>query len=126
MEKTHVNIIEEPIKTVSIKKESNKSIEKINPLTDKENKVPEPSVNIMTLSTITLNPTNDPSLDGSKKIKFFSSLLFNLFFLFNLGILEKINDIVKHIFSIKRSEKVIQRISFFFLLIYFFIFRHFF
>jgi hypothetical protein len=34
---------------------------------DKENKIPEQLINMNT-SILTLNPTNDPSLDGTNKI----------------------------------------------------------
>jgi len=70
MEKTHVNIIpnlDEPIQTLSTTNESNPMIEKMTSSNDKENKTPEQSIN-MNISTITLNPTNDPSLDGINKI----------------------------------------------------------
>jgi hypothetical protein len=67
MERAHVNIIEEPTQTLPTKKESTAIIEKMSSSNDKENKVPEPSIN-MTVSTITLNPTNDPSLDGKRSI----------------------------------------------------------
>ena len=67
MERAHVNIIEEPTQTLPIKQQSTPIIEKMNRSNDKENKVPEPSVS-MTVSTITLNPTNDPTLDGKRSI----------------------------------------------------------
>jgi hypothetical protein len=67
MEKTHVNIIDEPIQTLPTEEESNPIIEKMSSSNDKENKVPEIPIN-MTVSTITLNPTNDPSLDGKRRI----------------------------------------------------------
>ena len=63
LEKAHVNIVEEPIETPPVKKKSDPVMEKMNSSTDKENKVPDPSIG-MTVSTITLNPTNDPALDG--------------------------------------------------------------
>ena len=67
MEKTHVNMIEEPIQTLPTKEEPTPTIEKMSSSNDKENKVPERSMN-MTVSTITLNPTNDPSLDGKTDV----------------------------------------------------------
>jgi hypothetical protein len=67
MEKAHVNIIDEHIQILPTQKESTPIIEKMSSSNDKENKVPEPSIN-MTVSTITLNPTNDPSLDGKKRV----------------------------------------------------------
>jgi hypothetical protein len=82
MEKAHVNIIpnlDEPIQTLPTKNESNPIIEKMTSSNDKENKIPEQSIN-MNISTITLNPTNDPSLDGTNKIYLIIS--FNLLFLF--------------------------------------------
>ena len=101
MEKTHVNIIEEPIQTLPIEEEPTPIPEKMMTSNDKENKVPEQSIN-MTVSTLTLNPTNDPSLDGNLSIKI--SLLIYLFHY--LGVLEKINRIIKRIFEIKKSDKV--------------------
>lgn len=68
--KAHVNIVEEPIQPPPAKEKSKPVVEKMTSSIDKENKVPEPSIN-MTVSTITLNPTNDPTLDGRKKFDCF-------------------------------------------------------
>ncbi|CAF3879023.1 unnamed protein product [Rotaria sordida] len=87
MEKTHVNII--PIVEFSTTpdivdtNESNGTIEKMTSSNDKENKIPEQTL-IMNASTTTLIQTNDPFLDG---------------------LFEKVTDIVKRIFEIKRSGK---------------------
>lgn len=105
MEKTHVNVIPnigEPMSTLPNTNESSNSIvEKMTTSNDKENKTPDQSIN-MTVSTMSLNPTNDPSLDGMNK--FYFLIILNL--LFYLGIIEKISNIVKRIFDIKRTEKV--------------------
>lgn len=66
LDKAHVNIIEEPTQTLP----TDDPIEKTNPSNDKENKVPEPAIN-MTVSTLTINPTNDPSLDGKQNREIF-------------------------------------------------------
>jgi hypothetical protein len=78
MEKTHVNIIPNLDETMQIlpttTDESNPIIEKMTSSNDKENKTPDQSIN-MSVSTLTLNPTNDPSLDGTTKIYCFNYLL---------------------------------------------------
>lgn len=72
MEKMHVNVIpnsDEPIPTPSNTiNESSPINEKMTSSNDKENKIPEQSIN-MTVSTMSLNPTNDPTLDGTNKNK---------------------------------------------------------
>jgi hypothetical protein len=79
MEKTHVNIIpnhDEPKSTPPpppppppppTTNQSKPASERMTFSNDKENKTPEQSM-IMNASTTTLVPTNDPLLDGSKKI----------------------------------------------------------
>ena len=103
LERAHVNLIEEPIRPLPAKDKSAVVVEKMTSSIDKENKVPEPSSINMTMSTITLNPTNDPTLDGRQSSIVFHTLLD---LRFRLDILEKINMIVKNIFEIKRSQKV--------------------
>lgn len=99
LEKAHVNMIEEASEPRPVKEKSDPIVKKMNSSTDKENKMPDPSIN-MTVSTITLNPTNDPTLDGRLINTFVRiSILF-------LDVLERINMIVKSIFEIKRSQKV--------------------
>lgn len=72
LEKAHVNMIEEASEPRPVKEKSDPIVKKMNSSTDKENKMPDPSIN-MTVSTITLNPTNDPTLDGRSSIHLFES-----------------------------------------------------
>jgi hypothetical protein len=70
MEKAHVNIIpnlDEPTPKFSAIDEPKPIIEQTISSNDKENKIPEQMIT-MNASTITLIPTNDPSLSGKKKI----------------------------------------------------------
>jgi len=69
LERAHVNIIEEPVSARSNNDQTNPIVEKMTISNDKENKIPEQSIS-MTVSTLTINPTNDPSLDGRKRFDF--------------------------------------------------------
>ena len=75
LERAHVNLIEEPIRPLPAKDKSAVVVEKMTSSIDKENKVPEPSSINMTMSTITLNPTNDPTLDGRQSSIDFQTFL---------------------------------------------------
>jgi len=77
MEKAHVNIIpnlDEPTQIFTAIDEPKPIIEQIISSNDKENKIPEQMIT-MNASTITLIPTNDPSLSGKKKIYIYDSQL---------------------------------------------------
>jgi hypothetical protein len=82
MEKTHVNIIPDhdesqstPPTPITTNNKSNPTTEKMTSSNDKENKTPEQSIN-MNASTTTLTTTNDPLLDGKKKMYL---IIFKLF-----------------------------------------------
>lgn len=87
MEKTHINVIpntnESPVVTSPVNNKTNQdnpTIEKMTPSNDKDYKPPEQS-NIMNASTVTLIPTNDPMLDGTKRFLKFNIQPFIAFFL---------------------------------------------